>query len=77
VIFHDGLEAEFMARLADTGHVRFVRLESLHNRSTNDARFYAYRDYLLQQPDIARAFFTDISGPAAIGGGEKDRKGVE
>ncbi len=31
-------------------------------RSTNDARFYAYRDYLVKHKEIARVFVTDISG---------------
>lgn len=62
VIFHDGLDQGFMDRLNHVYHnVLFHRVTSLNNRSTNDARFYAYHDYLKLHPDIRRVLMTDIS----------------
>jgi len=62
VIFHDGLDQGFMDRLSNIYHnVSFHRVTSLNGRSTNDARFYAYRDYLKLHPDIRRVLMTDIS----------------
>ena len=62
VIFHDGLDAQFQHRL--TQHysgVEFYRVESLRNRSTNDARFYSYLSYISQHTDINRVLLTDVS----------------
>ena len=62
VIFHDGLDQGFMDRLTGIYHnVSFHRVTSLYGRSTNDARFYAYHDYLKHHPDIRRVLMTDIS----------------
>ena len=62
VIFHDGLDQGFMDRLSHVySNVSFHRVTSLYGRSTNDARFYAYHDYLKLHPDIRRVLMTDIS----------------
>lgn len=62
VIFHDGLDQGFMDRLTRVYHnVTFHRVTSLYSRSTNDARFYAYHNYLKHHPDIRRVLMTDIS----------------
>ena len=62
VVFHDGLDAGFMHRvLRDYSKVTFVLVPSLQNRSTNDARFYAYQTYLDNHPDISMVLLTDIS----------------
>lgn len=62
VIFHDGLDQGFMDRLSHIYHnVSFHRVTSLYGRSTNDARFYAYHNYLKRHPDIRRVLMTDIS----------------
>ena len=62
VIFHDGLDLGFMHRiLKDYTRISFVLVPSLQNRSTNDARFYAYQRYLDDHPDISMVMLTDIS----------------
>ena len=62
VIFHDGLDSGFQQRISsDYNKVAFERVESLHNRTTNDARFYAYYKYLLEHSGIGRVLLTDIS----------------
>jgi nucleoside-diphosphate-sugar epimerase len=62
VVFHDGLDAGFQHRLSsDYPRLSFSLVESLHNRSTNDARFYAYYHYLREHPGIDRVLLTDIS----------------
>jgi len=62
VIFHDGLDQGFMDRLTHVyNNVTFHKVSTLHNRSTNDARFYVYSDYLKHHPDIRRVLLTDIS----------------
>lgn len=43
-----------------TSQVRFVEV-GLQNRSTNDARFYAYAAYLAAHPSIRRVLLTDVS----------------
>eukprot|EP00051_Salpingoeca_urceolata_P008654 m.107643 g.107643 ORF g.107643 m.107643 type:complete len:547 (-) comp15860_c0_seq1:305-1945(-) len=60
VVFHDGLGTEFMKAIEGEGHVTFHHV-ALANRSTNDARFFAYRDYLATHPAIHRVLLTDIS----------------
>ena len=62
VVFHDGLDTGFQHRL--TSHhprLSFVEVPSLKDRSTNDARFYTYYDYLLRHPEIESVLLTDIS----------------
>ena len=62
VIFHDGLESGFQHRV--TSHysgVTFSQVKSLNDRSTNDARFYAYLKYLREHSEIDRVLLTDIS----------------
>lgn len=62
VIFHDGLDIGFMNRvLKDYERVSFVLVPSLQNRTTNDARFYAYFSFLDQHPEISMVMLTDIS----------------
>lgn len=62
VIFHDGLDDNFMQQLARAGAVTFSHVGHLGNRSTNDARFYVYAKYLAVHPEIRRILCTDISG---------------
>ena len=62
VIFHDGLDSGFQHRLSsDHPKLSFSKVESLHSRSTNDARFYSYYQYLREHPDIDKVLLTDIS----------------
>ena len=62
VVFHDGLDAGFQHRLSQFySNITFQHVKSLQNRSTNDARFYAYLDYLERHPDIDKVLLTDIS----------------
>ena len=62
VVFHDGLDPGFRQRLMQYyPGIAFHYLPSLQNRSTNDARFYAYLNYLKSHPNIARILLTDIS----------------
>ena len=41
--------------------ILYLRVYLTH-RSTNDARFYIWRDYLRSNANIGRLFVTDISG---------------
>eukprot|EP00123_Amoebidium_parasiticum_P012801 comp21587_c1_seq1/m.30182 comp21587_c1_seq1/g.30182 ORF comp21587_c1_seq1/g.30182 comp21587_c1_seq1/m.30182 type:complete len:660 (-) comp21587_c1_seq1:187-2166(-) len=59
VIFHDGLSKKFIAEHG-TEKIKFHRVE-LGTRSTNDERFFFYRDYLSENPDIKAVIMTDIS----------------
>ena len=62
VVFHDGLDPGFRQRLMQHySGISFHYLPSLQNRSTNDARFYAYLHYLESHPNIARVLLTDIA----------------
>ena len=58
VLFHDRHAESFIKRLA--GNVVF-KLSSLGTRTTNDARFYLYLNYLQANSYIQRVFLTDIS----------------
>ena len=60
VVFHDDLDTTFVSKLT-SNRVAFHRVPSLAGRSTNDARFYAWYDYLLDNPDVDRVLLTDIS----------------
>ena len=61
-VFHDGLDARFRQRLMrHYPGVTFHYVPSLQNRSTNDARFYAYLAYLQAHPEVERVLLTDIS----------------
>ena len=59
VIFHDGLSHKFQDKFKPD--VLKFKLTSLRNRTTNDARFYAYLRYLHEHPNIDRVLLTDIS----------------
>ena len=62
VVFHDSLEAGFQHRVTQFySNISFEYVESLQNRSTNDARFYTYLRYLEHHPDIHKVLMTDIS----------------
>ena len=62
VIFHDGLQPDFQHKLTQYNPgVSFEYEHSLHQRSTNDARFYAYLHYLEKHPEIDQVLLTDIS----------------
>ena len=62
VVFHDGMDAQFRQRLLRYyPNVTYHCVQSLHNRSTNDARFYAYLTHLQSQPEIGHVLLTDIS----------------
>ena len=62
VVFHDGMDAQFRQRLIRYyPNVTYHYVQSLQNRSTNDARFYAYLTYLQSQPEIGHVLLTDIS----------------
>ena len=60
VVFHDNLSPQFVHKLTNE-NVSFIRVSSLRNRSTNDARFYLYLSYLQTHPEVRRVFLTDIS----------------
>lgn len=60
VVFHDNLSPQFVQKLTNE-NVSFVKVSSLHNRSTNDARFYVYLSYLQTHPEVRRLFLTDVS----------------
>lgn len=62
VVFHDGLNDDFVKAL-QTDKIAFKHV-TLNKRSTNDARFYAYANYLRDHPEIGRVFVTDISDVA-------------
>ena len=60
VIFHKDLDTGFQHRLSsDHPKLSFSRVESLHNRSTNDARFYSYYQYLREHPDIDKVLLME------------------
>eukprot|EP00731_Ephydatia_muelleri_P024862 Em0016g1133a len=62
VVFHDGLDLGFINRVCkDYSKLSFVLVPSLQNRSTNDARFFAYQTYLDHHPEISMVMLTDIS----------------
>ena len=62
VIFHDGLDPGFQHRAASHyPKVSFSKVDSLHHRSTNDARFYAYFRYLRDHPEIDKVLLSDVS----------------
>ena len=62
VVFHDGLDQGFQHRVHSYyTNVTFEKVDSLHGRTTNDARFYAYYKYLLEHSDITKVLLTDIS----------------
>ena len=62
VIFHDSLDAGFQHRLSQFySNISFEFVPSLRHRSTNDARFYVYLDYLEHHPNIDRVLLTDVS----------------
>lgn len=62
VIFHDGLQPDFQHRITQYHPgVSFEYLHSLNQRSTNDARFYAYLRYIEKHPEIDNVILTDIS----------------
>ncbi|XP_077986127.1 uncharacterized protein LOC144440616 [Glandiceps talaboti] len=59
VIFHDGLGTDFIEAI-ENDNITFV-YSPLKRRTTNDARFFAYLDYLDEHKSIQRVFLTDIS----------------
>ncbi|ELU08760.1 hypothetical protein CAPTEDRAFT_217035 [Capitella teleta] len=59
VIFHDGLSEDFTSRLT-SDNLQF-QYATLNNRSTNDARFYIYYNYLMEHPEVQRVILTDVS----------------
>lgn len=62
IVFHDGLDPKFRHRVRQHySGVSFHLVPSLQNRSTNDARFYAYLSYLDSHPEIGHVLLTDIS----------------
>ena len=62
VVFHDQLDSGFCQRVMQYHPgVSFVQVSPPLNRTTNDARFYAYLNYLYTQPDLTRVLLTDIS----------------
>ena len=62
VIFHDSLDAGFQHRLSQFySAISFEFVKSLNHRSTNDARFYAYLNYLEHHPNIDHVLLTDLS----------------
>ena len=62
VIFHDQLDPAFCQRVMEYyPGVSFRHVPSLLNRTTNDARFYLYLQYLHGTPDVGRVLLTDIS----------------
>ena len=62
VIFHDQLDPGFCQRVMEYyPGVSFRRVAAPLNRTTNDARFYFYLDYLHTRPDVGHVLMTDIS----------------
>lgn len=54
------VDEEFVQRHTSE-FVQFEFIPSLQGRSTNDARFYVYRDYILAHRSIKRVLLTDAS----------------
>lgn len=62
VVFHDQLDPGFCLRVMKYHPVvSFVRVPTLLNRTTNDARFYSYLAYLHTQSHLSHVLLTDIS----------------
>lgn len=62
VVFHDQLDPGFCQRVVDYyPGIRFQQVSSPLTRTTNDARFYAYLDYIHSHSDINHVLLTDIS----------------
>ena len=61
VIFYDEFSDNFENRVKTLHpNTEFVRVKSLHGRSTNDYRFYLTYKYILEHPEIRRAILTDM-----------------
>ena len=61
-VCHDHFSEVFKSRITQYHpNTDFVSVgKGLKGRSTNDYRFYAFYEYLLQHPEINRAFLTDM-----------------
>lgn len=62
VVFHDELDPAFQQRVSQFHPgISFRHVPPPLNRTTNDARFYAYLSYLRSNPDLDHILLTDIS----------------
>ena len=62
IIFHDGLDQSFQDRVhSHYPNATFFKVDSLHGRSTNDARFYAYYEYLRKHSNMTKVILTDMA----------------
>jgi succinate dehydrogenase hydrophobic anchor subunit len=59
VVFHDDLDSNFIEKLRNN-NIEFHRVLP-SERSTNDARFYAWYQYLIDHPTISHVLLSDIS----------------
>ena len=61
VVFHDGMSEEFIRKATEFYPNVVFEYVNIQSRSTNDARFYAYLNYLQTNPHIQRIICTDVS----------------
>ena len=62
VVFHDELDPGFQQRVSQFhSGISFIHVAPPLNRTTNDARFYAYLSYLRSHGDLDHLLLTDIS----------------
>ena len=75
VIFYDNFTDAFEKRVKEIHpNTEFIRVESLHGRSTNDYRFYLTHRYILEHPEIGRAILTDMRDVKFVGDPFKQMK---
>lgn len=60
IIFHDNLSNNFIYK-HENDNIKFKRCDKNYIWSTNDFRFFVYRDYVNTNTDLQKIFMTDIS----------------
>lgn len=61
VILHDSFDESFVNRVRSIHpNIDFVETKNLHSRTTNDYRFYGFKKYLEDHPEVRRAVLTDM-----------------
>ncbi len=59
VVFHNELSEDFIKKYT-TDQIKFEKYTKVHRPSYNDERFYCYKSYLLNNPEVKRVIFTDM-----------------